>query len=91
LYGNLSNSSFFQKEIHYLGHIIFGEGIFVDREKVKAIMDCPVLRNAYEVRIFMGIDGYYRRFVEGLLRIVLAIFLARGFRMQKNGLKTHLS
>jgi hypothetical protein len=47
-----------------LGHIILTERISVDREKVKAIMDWLVLRNAHEVRSFMGIDGYYRRFVE---------------------------
>ena len=39
LYGKLSKCSFFQKEVHYLGHIILGEGILVDLEKVKAIMD----------------------------------------------------
>ena len=39
LYGKLSKCSFFQKEIHYLGHIIYSEGISVDLEKVKAIME----------------------------------------------------
>ena len=39
LYGKLSKFSFFQKKIHYLGHIISGEGISVDPEKVKAIME----------------------------------------------------
>ena len=65
LYGKLSKCYFFQKEIHYLGHIIFGEGISVDPEKVKAIMEWPVPKNAHEVRSFMGLAGYYRRFVEG--------------------------
>jgi hypothetical protein len=66
LYGELSKCSFFQKEIHYLGHIISGEGILVDLEKVKAIMEWPVPKNAHEVvRSFMGLVGYYRRFVEG--------------------------
>jgi hypothetical protein len=64
LYGKFSKSSFFQKEIHYLGHIISGKGISVDPEKVKAIMEWPVEKNAHEVRSFMGLAGYYKRFVE---------------------------
>jgi hypothetical protein len=69
LYGKLSKCSFLQKEIHYLGHIISIKGIFVDPEKVKAIMECPVTKNAHEVRSFMGLVGYYRRFVEGFSKI----------------------
>jgi hypothetical protein len=69
LYGKLSKCSFFQKEIHYLGHIIFGEGISMDPEKVKAIMEWPVPKNSHEVRSFMGLVGYYRRFVEGFSKI----------------------
>jgi hypothetical protein len=42
LYGKLSKCTFFQKEIHYLGHIISDEGISVDLEKVKAIMEWPM-------------------------------------------------
>jgi hypothetical protein len=69
LYGKLSKCSFFQKEIHYLGHIISGEGISVDPEKVKAIMEWPVPKNSHEVRSFMQLAGYYRRFVEGFSKI----------------------
>jgi hypothetical protein len=69
LYGKLLKCSFFQKEIHYLGHIISGEGVSVDLEKVKAIMEWPMPKNDHEVRRFMGIDGYYRRFVEGFSKI----------------------
>eukprot|EP00253_Pinus_taeda_P023417 PITA_23417 len=55
LYGKLSKCSFFQERIHYLGHIISGEGISVDPEKVKAIMDWPIPKNAHEIRSFMGL------------------------------------
>jgi hypothetical protein len=40
----------------------------MDPEKVKAIMEWPVLKNAHEIRRFMGLAGYYRRFVEGSLK-----------------------
>ena len=73
VYGKLSKCSFFQKEIHYLGHIILGEGISVDPEKVKAIEDWPIPKNAHEVRSFMGLAGYYRRFVEGFSKIAKPI------------------
>jgi hypothetical protein len=62
LYGKLSKCSFYQSRIHYLGHVISGEGIAVDPSKVEAIMEWPAPTNVTEVRSFMGLAGYYRRF-----------------------------
>ena len=59
LYGKLSKCAFFQKEIHYLGHIISDEGISVDPEKVNTIREWPIPKNAHEVRSFMGLASYY--------------------------------
>jgi hypothetical protein len=42
------------RKIHYLGHIISGEGISVDPEKVKAIMDWPIPKNAHEIQKLYG-------------------------------------
>jgi hypothetical protein len=52
-----------------LGHVIFDEGIVVETTKVEAIMECPAPTNVPEVCSFMGLAGYYRRFVEGLSKI----------------------
>jgi hypothetical protein len=82
LYGKLSKCSFFQKEIHYLGHMVSGEGISVDPEKVKAILEWPVMKNAHEVRSFMGLAGYYQRFVEGFSKITKPITT-----LQRKGVK----
>ena len=45
------------------------EGISLDPEKIRAIEDWPVPKDVTDVRYFMGITGYYRRFIEGFSRI----------------------
>ena len=52
-----------------MGHIISDEGISVDPEKIEATMNWLTLRNVTDVRFFMGIAGYYRRFIEGFSKV----------------------
>jgi len=65
LFWKLSKCSFYQTNIHYLGHIISGDGIAVDPVKIEAIMEWPTPTNVHEIQSFMGMAGYYHRFVEG--------------------------
>jgi hypothetical protein len=73
LYTKLNKCSFYQRQIHYLGHIISEEGIAVDPQKVEAIREWSVPRNVVEVRYFMGLAGYYRRFISGFSKIAHSI------------------
>eukprot|EP00253_Pinus_taeda_P017694 PITA_17694 len=73
LYAKFSKCDFFKEEIQYLGHVITKEGIAVDPEKIKAIMDWLVPKDVADVRSFMGLAGYYRRVVEGFSKVAFPI------------------
>jgi len=57
LFVKLSKCSFYQSNIHYLGHVISVEGIVVDPKTFEDIMESPAPTNVPEVRIFMGLAG----------------------------------
>jgi len=58
-----------QNHVAFLGHIVSENGISTDPEKVRAVADWPTPTNLREVRSFVGLCSYYRRFVEGFARI----------------------
>ena len=53
----------------FLGHIISKDGIAVDPEKIKAVVEWPAPKSVTEIRSFLDLAGYYRRFVEGFSKI----------------------
>ncbi|XP_027157841.1 uncharacterized protein LOC113759461 [Coffea eugenioides] len=59
-----SKCSFAQKQVAYLGHVISGEEVQADPQKVQAIQQWPVSSNLKELRGFFGLVGYYRRFIK---------------------------
>ena len=69
LYAKLRKSDFYKDKIHYLGHIISEEGIYVDPEKIEVIMNWLTPRHVSDVRYFMGLAGYYNRFIEGFSKV----------------------
>lgn len=72
-YANFSKCDFLKEEIQYLGHVIFVEGISVDPEKIRTIMEWKVPQDMAEIRSFMGLAGYYQRFIESFSKISFPI------------------
>ena len=78
LFAKLSKCDFWLKEVSFLGHIVYAEGIRVDPIKIEAIVNWKPPRNVTEMRSFLGLAGYYLRFVQGFS--VIASSLTRLLR-----------
>ncbi|XP_043687461.1 uncharacterized mitochondrial protein AtMg00860-like [Telopea speciosissima] len=65
LYAKKSKCAFGQQSIEYLGHVVSAHGLAVDPSKIAAILSWPSPRNILELHGFLGLSGYYRRFIKG--------------------------
>jgi hypothetical protein len=82
MYTKFDKCDFYQKEIQYLGHVILAEGIVIDLEMKKAIMEWPIPKDVADIWLFMGIIRYYCRFIEGFSKISYPIT-----SLQKKGIR----
>ncbi|KAK1419615.1 hypothetical protein QVD17_28835 [Tagetes erecta] len=73
LYAKFIKCEFWLHEIQFLGHVINSEGIQVDPSKIKAITEWGIPKTQTEIRSFLGLAGYYRRFIQDFSRIAIPL------------------
>ncbi|GJV70623.1 putative reverse transcriptase domain-containing protein [Tanacetum coccineum] len=69
LYAKFSKCEFWIPRVQFLGHVIDSQGIHVDPAKIESVKDWESPKTATEIRQFLGLAGYYRRFIEGFSKI----------------------
>ena len=71
-----SKCQLFRDEVPYLGHIISAEGVATDPEKVKAVEEWPTPATVKQLQAFLGLAGYYRRYIEMFAQIAAPLYNA---------------
>ncbi|GJS88032.1 putative reverse transcriptase domain-containing protein [Tanacetum coccineum] len=69
LYAKFSKCEFWIPKVQFLGHVIDNKGIHVDPAKIESVKDWASPKTPMEIRQFLGLAGYYRRFIEGFSKI----------------------
>ena len=82
LYAKMSKCSFFQQSVHLLGHVVSAGGVHVDPRKFATIADWPRPRTVSEVRSFLGLGNFSKRFIQGYAKVTAPLVTLTSQRVQ---------
>nr|GFB02135.1 putative reverse transcriptase domain-containing protein [Tanacetum cinerariifolium] len=75
LYAKFSKCEFWLKEVQFVGHVVNRDGIHMDPSKVESVKNWKTPESSTEIRSFLGLAGYYRRFIENFSKIAKPLTL----------------
>ncbi|GJW69656.1 putative reverse transcriptase domain-containing protein [Tanacetum coccineum] len=88
LYAKFSKCEFWLQEVHFLGHVLNHDGIYVDPSKIEAVKSWKAPTTPSEVRSFLGLTGYYRHFIKNFSKIAKPLTsLTQKNQKNKSGVK----
>jgi predicted aspartyl protease len=73
-----SKCELFRRQVEFLGHVVSGEGIATSPSKIQAVSEWPTPRSVKDVRAFIGLASYYRRFVQGFAEVAAPLHALTG-------------
>jgi len=82
----LDKPEFMMKEVGYFGHVISREGIKPNPNKIKAVKNYPIPKTCKEIKAYLGLLGYYRKFIPNFAKLMksLANCLRKGNKININ-------
>ena len=81
-YAKFSKCEFWLTKVRFLGHVVSASSVSVDPEKVEALMSWERLKSVFKIRSFLGLTGYYKRFIEDFSRLATSMA-----RLTRKGVK----
>ena len=69
LYAKFNKCEFWLTKVKFLGHVVLASGVSVNLEKVEEVMSWERLKSIFKIRRFLGLTGYYRKFIEDFSRL----------------------
>ena len=69
LYAKFIKCEFWLEKVAFLCHVLTGDGVAVDPTRIEAVSEWKQLKNVTDIRSFLGLAGYYRRFIENFSKI----------------------
>jgi len=93
LYANLAKCDFNKSEVAFLGHIVGREGVKVNPKKIAVVKDWPIPTDATQLRQFLGLTNYFRRFIQGYSSITSPLnnLIRKTVDFKKNWTEEHTS
>ena len=69
LFAKFNKCEFWLTEVRFLGHVVSASGMSLDPEKVETVMSWERPKSVFEIHSFLGLAGYYKRFIEDFSRL----------------------